>query len=106
MNITYVIVNIERSLFDTRNPNKENFSNINNKGSVINTGSSFDYRENILNTTNDIHSNEIYQSMQGFLKPRVCKYSSGVSTKNAKGGFNMEITQVSCGESHMAFITE
>ena len=36
---------------------------------------------------------EIYQSMQGFQKPRILKYS-------------LQILKVSCGESHIAFLTD
>lgn len=37
--------------------------------------------------------NEVYHSMKGFVKPRICKYS-------------LKIEQVECGESHLGFITE
>lgn len=45
-----------------------------------------------INSVGDSITNEIYHSMQGYMKPRIMKYS-------------LQITQVSCGDSHLTFIT-
>lgn len=55
--------------------------------------SSLDMRNSSYSQSQDLEANEVYQSMQGYLKPRILKYS-------------LQIDQVSWGESHMAFITD
>ena len=79
--------------FKSTHDNKENIQNSNQNYFPTQYQSSYD-QSSISNVNlGDEYPTEVYQSMQGFQKPRILKYS-------------LQISQVSWGESHMAFITD
>lgn len=79
-----------QSLFESTFDNKENCF-YQNETNLVSNRSAIDLKDNSVNQSWEV-SNEVYHSMQGSIKPRILKYS-------------LQITQVDCGDTHLAFIT-